>query len=169
MWHAAARPRNLRRKQSMQHDPTLGVCPDFAAVVRAALPVSSSSHERGVRARFLDDVARSYKSQHVTLDMEDLEVVFRGVQSPALGVGTAAGEHRARLAAQQAFREAGGRAAAHALIVLAFPPRDRRFGEPKVAFASVREHMDPDTFILLGAFEDERLARGTMRVSVLLG
>lgn len=153
----------------MQHDPPQGRSPDFAAVVRAALPVGSSSQGRGVRARFLDDVARSYKCQHVALDMEDLEVVFRGVQSPVLGVGAAAGEHRAELAARQAFREAGGRAAAHALIVLAFPPGDWRLSEFKLAFVAVREHMDPDTFILLGACEDERLARGTMRVSIFLG
>lgn len=69
----------------MQHDPPQGNCPDFAAVVRAALPVGSSSQGRGVRARFLDDVARSYKCQHVTLYMEDLEVVFRGGNRLPLG------------------------------------------------------------------------------------
>ena len=44
-------------------------------------------------------------------------------------------------------------------------------GKPLCAFAfvAVREHMDPDTFILREARVDERLARGTMRVSALLG
>jgi len=99
----------------MQHDPPQGNCPEFAAVVRAALPANSCSQGPGLRARFLDDVARPYKSPIVKIDIEDLEVVFRGVRSPSLGVGTASGESRAKRAAQQAFREAGGRAAAHAL------------------------------------------------------
>lgn len=153
----------------MQHDPPQSNCPEFASVVRAALPVSSSSQGPGVRARFLDDVARTYKNPIVKIDVEDLEVVFRGVKSPSLGVGTASGESRAKLAAQQAVREAGGRFAGHALIVLAFPPGDRRLSESKLARSLVREQMEPDTFIISGVIEDERLAQGTMRVSVLLG
>ena len=73
----------------MQHDPPQGNCPEFAAVVRAALPANSCSQGPGLRARFLDDVARPYKSPIVKIDIEDLEVVFRGVRSPSLGVGTA--------------------------------------------------------------------------------
>lgn len=122
-----------------------------------------------MRARFLDDVAHTYKNPIVRIDIEDLEVVFRGVRSPALGVGTASGENRAKLAAQQAVRGAGGRSAEHALIVLAFPRGDRRLSESKLARSVVREQMEPDTFIICGVIEDERLARGTMRVSVLLG
>lgn len=153
----------------MQHDPPQSSCPEFASVVRAALAVGSSSQGSGVRARFLDDVVRTYKSPIVKIDIEDLEVVFRGVRSPSLGVGTASGETRAKLATQQAIHEAGARLAEHALIVLAFPPEDRRTSESKLARSLVRERMEPDTFIICGVIEDRRLARGTMRVSVLLG
>ena len=149
----------------MQHDPPQGSCPDFAALVRAALPVGSSSQGPGARARFLDDVVRAYKNPIVRIDIEDLEVVFRDARSPALGVGTASGESRAKLAAQQAIREAGGRSAAHALIVLAFPPGDRRQSESKLARDVVREPMDSDTFIICGVIDDEQLARGTMNAT----
>lgn len=152
----------------MQHNPRQHTAPDFATVLRAALPFGSASRGRGVRSQFLEDLARSYEAKLAEIDMEDLEVVFRGVRSPALGVATASGPDRAHLAALEAFGEAGGRAAPHCLIVLAFPG-DRRFDEPKRAFIAVREHMDPDTFILLTACVDERLAGGTMRTSVLLG
>jgi cell division GTPase FtsZ len=114
-------------------------------------------------------VARTYKNPIVRIDVVDLEVVFRGVKAPSLGVGTASGESRAKLAAQQALREAGSRVAEHALIVLAFPPGDRRLSESKLARSVVLQQMEPDTFINCGVIEDERLARGTMRVSVLLG
>ena len=153
----------------MQQDPPQSSCPDFASVVRAALPVGSSSQGPGARARFLQDVARTYRNPIVKIDFEDLEVVLRGVRSPSLGVGTASGENRAKLATQQAIREASGPFPEHALIVLAFPPRDLRLSESKLARSLVREQMEPNTFIICGLIEDEQLARGTMRVSVLLG
>jgi cell division GTPase FtsZ len=144
-------------------------CSDFSKVVRAGLPVNSSSQGRDVRGRFLRDVVHTYKNPIVGIDIEDLEVVFRGVRSPALGVGVASGNYRPQRAAQQAFQAAGGRSAAHALIVVAFALGDMRNGEGKIAAREIYQHMDPDCFINIGLIEDEQISRGTIRVSVLLG
>ena len=159
-WHCVA----------MQGTSSQETCPDFAAVVRAALPVSSSSQGPGVRAQFLDDVERTYKRPLVRIDILDLDVLFREVREPALGIGIASGEGRAMAAAQQAFHEISKRRGApNALIVLAFAPGEMRLGESQLAWVVIRELLGEDGFVLRGLIEDEQLARGTLRVSVLVG
>ena len=149
--------------------PKPGNCPDFAAVVRAALPVGSSSQGPGVRARFLRDLERVSKNPIVKIDILDIEVVFREARWPTLGVGIASGDNRPQRAAEQAFRATGYRCASHALIVVAFAPGGMRNGEPKAAARPIFQQMEEDCFVCVGAIEDEQLARGTIRVSVLLG
>lgn len=122
-----------------------------------------------MRARFLEDVVRVYRNPVVGIDIVDIEVVFRGVRSPTLGVGTASGEWRARRAAAQAIHEAGSRAASHALMVFAFAPGELRLSDSKFARNLINSQLDTDTFIVSGLIESEQLAPGSMRVSVLLG
>ncbi|WP_369663576.1 hypothetical protein [Variovorax sp. V116] len=103
------------------------------------------------------------------IDILDIEVVFRGARWPTLGVGIDSGDYRPQRAAEQAFRATGYRCASHALIVVAFAPGDMGNGEPRIAARHIYQHMEEDCFVCVGAIEDDQLARGTIRVSALLG
>lgn len=160
---------NPDEPRSMLNDSPEGSCPDFASVVRAALPVSSSSLGPGARGRFLRDLERVSKNPIVKIDILDIEVVFRDARSPTLGVGTASGNYRPQRAAEQAFQATGSRCGSHALIVVAFAPGDMRNGEGKIAARAIYQHMEEDCFVNVGVIEDEQLERGTIRVSALIG
>lgn len=153
----------------MLNDSPEGSCPDFASVVRAALPVSSCSQGPGLRGQFLRDLERVTKNPIVKIDLLDMEVVFRDARSPTLGVGTASGNYRPQRAAEQAFQATGSRSASHALIVVAFAPGDMRNGEGRMAARAIYQHMQEDSFVNVGVLEDEQLARGTIRVSAFIG
>jgi cell division GTPase FtsZ len=154
----------------MSNGLTESSCPDFTSVVRAGLPVSSSSQGPGVRGQFLRDLDRVRKNQISKIDIVDIDVVFRNARSPVLGVGTASGDSfRSLRAAEQVVRATGGRCAAHALIVVAFAPGDMGNSEGRRAARPIYQRMDTDCFVCVGVIEDERLARGTIRMSALIG
>lgn len=153
----------------MSNGLTESRCPDFASVVRAALPASSSSQGPGVRGQFLRDLDRVRKNRISKIDILDIEVVFRDARSPVLGVGTASGDGRSLRAAEQVVRATGGRCAPHALIVVAFAPGDMQNSEGRMAARPIYQRMDTDCFVCVGVIEDEQLARGKIRVSALIG
>jgi len=153
----------------MSNESPEGSCPDFPPIVRAALPVSSSSQGPGVRCQFLRDLDRARRSRVSKIDILDIEVVFRDARSPVLGVGIASGDSRSLRAAEQVVRATGGRCAAHTLIVVAFAPGDMRNSEGRIAARPIYQRMNSDCFVCVGVIEDEQLARGTIRVSALIG
>lgn len=142
----------------------------FNALTLSALPVMGA-HAKGLqdrRAQFAQDVARSYESQYIALDLNDVDSVFRAVRSPVLGVGVAAGAERAVLACEAAVHDARG-LGDHALAIIAFPPRDWRLAECTRVFRTVLAERDARATVIFGVCHDERLAQGSARVSLLTG
>lgn len=142
----------------------------FAALAIAAVP-AASVHVRGAemrQAQFLRDLALSYEQQLIGVDMEDVDIVFRGLRAPVLGYGVASGLGRAAAAAEAAVRDAG-RVGGHLLVVIAAAPGNWQYGEHKLAFNTVLDHATADEYAIYAPCEDPSVPAGQMRVSILTG
>jgi len=139
----------------------------LAAAVLSAPAIGDASETR--LEQFVEDLIRSYESQYTALDMEDVNMAFRVLQEPVLGVGVAAGSDRATVAANAAVRSARVQAGQNALVVVAFPTGDWRLREFSEVINSFRPLFGASGMMIFGLCVDERLARGSARVSVLAG
>ena len=142
----------------------------FGALAFTAWPAVASRAQGSAdrHAQFATDIARSYERQYVALDMEDVNEVFRSLRRPVLGVGVATGPDRAVLACEAALRDAGS-VASHALVVLAFPPRAWRLREYTQVLREVGPRLRADASVIYALCDDDRLAAGSARASVLTG
>jgi cell division protein FtsZ len=106
----------------------------------------------------------------INLDFADVRAVMRGMGKAMMGTGEASGEDRARHAAEAAIAnplldDVSMQGARGLLISIAGGP-DLTLYEVDEAASRIREEVDPDANIILGAMFDETL-HGTIRVSVV--
>lgn len=106
----------------------------------------------------------------INLDFADVRAVMRGMGKAMMGTGEASGENRARHAAEAAIAnplldDVSMKGARGLLISITGGP-DLTLYEVDEAASRIREEVDPDANIILGATFDENLT-GTIRVSVV--
>ena len=106
----------------------------------------------------------------INLDFADVRAVMREMGSAMMGTGEASGDRRALRSAEAAIanpliydvsmRDARG------LLISITGGRDLTLFEVDQAASRIREEVDPDANIIVGATFDESL-KGTIRVSVV--
>jgi cell division protein FtsZ len=106
----------------------------------------------------------------INLDFADVRAVMREMGSAMMGTGEASGERRALLSAEAAIAnpliyDVSMRGARGVLISIT-GGRDLTLFEVDQAASRIREEVDPDANIIVGATFDESL-KGTIRVSVV--
>jgi cell division protein FtsZ len=106
----------------------------------------------------------------INLDFADVRAVMRGMGKAMMGTGEASGEDRARHAAESAIAnplldDVSMQGARGLLISITGGP-DLTLYEVDEAASRIREEVDPDCNIILGATYDPSLT-GTIRVSVV--
>ncbi|MEO5805009.1 cell division protein FtsZ [Devosia sp.] len=106
----------------------------------------------------------------INLDFADVRAVMRGMGKAMMGTGEASGEDRARHAAEAAIAnplldDVSMQGARGLLISITGGP-DLTLYEVDEAASRIREEVDPDANIILGATYDPSLT-GTIRVSVV--
>jgi cell division protein FtsZ len=106
----------------------------------------------------------------INLDFADVRSVMREMGSAMMGTGEASGERRALLSAEAAIAnpliyDVSMRGARGVLISIT-GGRDLTLFEVDQAASRIREEVDPDANIIVGATFDENL-KGTIRVSVV--
>jgi cell division protein FtsZ len=106
----------------------------------------------------------------INLDFADVRAVMRGMGKAMMGTGEASGEDRARHAAEAAIAnplldDVSMQGARGLLISITGGP-DLTLYEVDEAASRIREEVDPDCNIILGATYDPSLT-GTLRVSVV--
>jgi cell division protein FtsZ len=106
----------------------------------------------------------------INLDFADVRAVMRGMGKAMMGTGEASGENRARHAAEAAIAnplldDVSMKGARGLLISITGGP-DLTLYEVDEAASRIREEVDPDANIILGATFDPSLT-GTIRVSVV--
>ncbi len=106
----------------------------------------------------------------INLDLADVKTVLSGMGTAMMGTGEASGEDRARLAAEEAIHNPllddiclqGARG----LLVSIIGGHDLTLYEVDAAASRVREEVDPDANIIVGATFDETLG-DRVRVSIV--
>jgi cell division protein FtsZ len=106
----------------------------------------------------------------INLDFADVRAVMRGMGKAMMGTGEAQGEKRALSAAQAAINnpllDDVSMKGARGLLISITGGRDMKLYEVDEAATRIREEVDSEANIIVGATFDEAL-EGTMRVSVV--
>lgn len=106
----------------------------------------------------------------INLDFADVRAVMRGMGKAMMGTGEASGEDRARHAAEAAIAnpllDDVSMRGARGLLISITGGRDLTLYEVDEAASRIREEVDGDANIILGATFDDTL-EGTVRVSVV--
>lgn len=106
----------------------------------------------------------------INLDFADVRAVMRGMGKAMMGTGEAQGEKRALTAAQAAINnpllDDVSMKGARGLLISITGGRDMKLYEVDEAATRIREEVDAEANIIVGATFDESL-EGTMRVSVV--
>ncbi|MCW5718416.1 MAG: cell division protein FtsZ, partial [Bauldia sp.] len=106
----------------------------------------------------------------INLDFADVRSVMREMGKAMMGTGEASGERRAQQAAEAAIAnpllDETSMAGAKGLLISITGGRDLTLFEVDEAATRIREEVDPDANIILGATFDENL-EGVIRVSVV--
>ncbi len=106
----------------------------------------------------------------INLDFADVRAVMRGMGKAMMGTGEASGEDRARHAAEAAIAnpllDDVSMRGARGLLISITGGRDLTLYEVDEAASRIREEVDGDANIILGATFDDTL-EGTIRVSVV--
>lgn len=106
----------------------------------------------------------------INLDFADVRAVMRGMGKAMMGTGEASGEDRARHAAEAAIAnpllDDVSMRGARGLLISITGGRDLTLYEVDEAASRIREEVDGDANIILGATFDDAL-EGTVRVSVV--
>jgi len=106
----------------------------------------------------------------INLDFADVRAVMRGMGKAMMGTGEASGEDRARHAAEAAIAnpllDDVSMQGARGLLISITGGRDLTLYEVDEAASRIREEVDGDANIILGATFDDQL-EGTIRVSVV--
>jgi cell division protein FtsZ len=106
----------------------------------------------------------------INLDLADVKTVLAGMGTAMMGTGEAAGEERARLAAEEAIHnpllDDISLKGARGLLVSIIGGHDLTLYEVDAAASRVRQEVDPDANIIVGATFDETLG-DRVRVSIV--
>jgi cell division protein FtsZ len=106
----------------------------------------------------------------INLDFADVRAIMRGMGKAMMGTGEASGEKRANRAAEAAIAnpllDDVSMKGARGLLISITGGRDLTLYELDEAATRIREEVDPEANIILGATFDESL-EGTIRVSVV--
>ncbi|WP_310619093.1 cell division protein FtsZ [Flexibacterium corallicola] len=106
----------------------------------------------------------------INLDFADVRSIMRGMGKAMMGTGEASGENRAQQAAEAAIAnpllDETSMKGARGLLISITGGNDLTLFEVDEAATRIREEVDPDANIILGATFDENLS-GTIRVSVV--
>ncbi|MEN0087207.1 MAG: cell division protein FtsZ [Pseudomonadota bacterium] len=106
----------------------------------------------------------------INLDFADVRSVMRGMGNAMMGTGEASSENRARLAAEAAISnpllDSSSMKGARGLLISITGGADLTLFEVDEAASRIREEVDEDANIILGATFDENLD-GVIRVSVV--
>ena len=106
----------------------------------------------------------------INLDLADVKTVLSGMGTAMMGTGEAAGEDRARLAAEEAVHnpllDDVSLRGAKGLLVSIIGGHDLTLYEVDAAASRVRQEVDPDANIIVGATFDETLG-DRVRVSIV--
>ncbi len=106
----------------------------------------------------------------INLDLADVKTVLAGMGTAMMGTGEAAGEERARLAAEEAIQnpllDDISLKGARGLLVSIIGGHDLTLYEVDAAASRVRQEVDPDANIIVGATFDETLG-DRVRVSIV--
>ena len=106
----------------------------------------------------------------INLDFADVRAVMRGMGKAMMGTGEASGDNRARNAAEAAIAnpllDDVSMSGARGLLISITGGRDLTLYEVDEAASRIREEVDPDANIILGATFDDKL-EGSIRVSVV--
>ncbi len=106
----------------------------------------------------------------INLDLADVKTVLSGMGTAMMGTGEAAGEDRARLAAEEAIHnpllDDVTLKGARGLLVSIIGGHDLTLYEVDAAASRVRQEVDPDANIIVGATFDETLG-DRVRVSIV--
>ena len=106
----------------------------------------------------------------INLDLADVKTVLSGMGSAMMGTGEASGEDRARMAAEEAIHnpllDDVSLRGAKGLLVSIIGGHDLTLYEVDAAASRVREEVDPDANIIVGATFDETLG-DRVRVSIV--
>ncbi len=106
----------------------------------------------------------------INLDLADVKTVLSGMGTAMMGTGEAAGEDRARLAAEEAIHnpllDDISLKGARGLLVSIIGGHDLTLYEVDAAATRVRQEVDPDANIIVGATFDETLG-DRVRVSIV--
>ena len=106
----------------------------------------------------------------INLDLADVKTVLSGMGSAMMGTGEASGENRARHAAEEAIHnpllDDVSLRGAKGLLVSIIGGQDLTLYEVDAAASRVREEVDPDANIIVGATFDETLG-DRVRVSIV--
>lgn len=107
----------------------------------------------------------------INLDFADVRAVMRGMGKAMMGTGQASGEDRARHAAEAAIAnpllDDVSMQGAKGLLISITGGRDLTLYEIDEAASRIREEVDEDANIILGATFDDALEEGALRVSVV--
>ena len=106
----------------------------------------------------------------INLDFADVRSIMRGMGKAMMGTGESSGENRAMLAAEAAIAnpllDETSMKGAKGLLISITGGRDMTLFEVDEAATRIREEVDEDANIIMGATFDESL-EGTVRVSVV--
>ena len=106
----------------------------------------------------------------INLDLADVKTVLSGMGSAMMGTGEASGEDRARMAAEEAIHnpllDDVTLKGARGLLVSIIGGHDLTLYEVDAAASRVRQEVDPDANIIVGATFDESLG-DRVRVSIV--
>ncbi len=106
----------------------------------------------------------------INLDLADVKTVLSGMGSAMMGTGEASGEDRARMAAEEAIHnpllDDISLKGARGLLVSIIGGHDLTLYEVDAAASRVRQEVDPDANIIVGATFDESLG-DRVRVSIV--
>ena len=106
----------------------------------------------------------------INLDLADVRTVLSGMGSAMMGTGEASGERRAILAAEEAIAnpllDDISLRGAHGLLLSIIGGRDLTLYEVDEAASRVRQEVDPDANIIVGATFDETIG-DRVRVSIV--
>lgn len=106
----------------------------------------------------------------INVDFADIKSIMSDAGSALMGIGTASGEDRARVAATQAINspllELSINGAEGVLFAISGGD-DLGIGEVQEAAQIITESVDPNAKIIFGTIRDERLGKGEIKVTVI--
>ncbi len=106
----------------------------------------------------------------INVDFADIKSVMQDAGSALMGIGSASGEDRARIAAMQAINSPlleVSISGAEGVLFAISGGDDLGIAEVQEAAQIITESVDPNARIIFGSIRDERLGKGEIKVTVI--